>query len=242
MTQPYDELANIYDNVMHHVHYRRWAGYLERLFSYHNAPLVNLIDLSCGTGKHLRSLKKKGRNIYGSDLSLSMLRVAKNRYSLKKTPFICADFSAVPFKNDFFDVVLILYDSINYVIDDNLLHKLFGQVKNLLKDDGLFIFDVVTPFACEEFFLNYTEADSFKGVETNRHSWYRSDQQMQYNEFIIKRNGNVYTELHQQKIRKNSEWEEIIRKNNFELIHAFNNFTFVEATPYSERVHFVCQV
>ena len=64
---------------------------------------------------------------------------------------------------------------------------------------------------------------------------------MQYNEFEINAGGKVYHELHRQKIRKNSEWIEIIRKNNFELIEAFNNFTFIEATEFSERIHFVCR-
>ncbi len=241
MSKPYEELAEIYDKIMHHVHYRRWAGYIERLFDYYNAPVERLIDLSCGTGKHLRSMKAKGRKLYGSDLSLSMLKIARRRRSLQSVPLVCADFAASPFKKNIFDIVLILYDSINYIIDDDEIPKVFAQVKHLLKEDGLFIFDVVTPYACEEFFLDYTERDSCKGMECLRHSWYRKDEQMQYNEFEIIAGEKVYHELHKQKIRKNEEWIEIIRKNNFELIEAFNNFTFIEATQYSERIHFVCR-
>jgi len=114
-------------------------------------------------------------------------------------------------------------------------------VKKLLKDEGLFIFDVVTPFACEEFFLDFTEHESWKEISYSRHSWYRRDQQMQFNKFEITIKGETYHELHKQKIREKAEWEEIIRKNNFELIQAFNNFTLIEATPYSERIHFVCR-
>jgi ubiquinone/menaquinone biosynthesis C-methylase UbiE len=241
MTKPYEELASIYDQVMHHVHYRRWAGYIERLFGLSNTPITKLIDLSCGTGKHLRSLKKKGRELYGSDLSLSMLNAARGN-TKKKVPLICADFSKVPFKEGCFDAALILYDSINYVIADDMINQVFAQVNYLLKDNGIFIFDVVTPFACEEYFLNYTETEIIKGVEMYRHSWYQSDQQLQFNEFVIKNGGEEFTELHRQKIRKIDEWKRIIRENNFELIQAFNNFTFIEATPYSERIHFVCRV
>lgn len=242
MTQPYEELAVVYDRIMSHVHYRRWAGYIERLFKYYDAPISNLIDLSCGTGKHLISLKAKNRRLYGSDLSIFMLKEAKRKRGFRKIPVVCSNFAEIPFKNKIFDIVLILYDSINYIIDDDDIPRVFGQVKYLLKKGGLFIFDVVTPFACEEFFLDYTEQESWKGISCSRHSWYRKDQQMQFNEFEISINGEIYRELHQQKIREKSEWIEIIRKNNFELIQAFNNFTFVEATLYSERIHFVCRV
>ena len=241
MSRPYEELAEIYDKIMHHVHYRRWAGYVERLFTYYPHPVTRLIDLSCGTGKHLRSFKAKGRRLFGSDISLPMLKAAARKRSLKNVPLICADFAAAPFKKSVFDVVLILYDSINYIVDDEDIPKVFGQVKHLLKENGLFIFDVVTPYACEEFFLDYTERDSYKGIECLRHSWFKKDEQMQYNEFEITAGGSVYHELHRQKIRENSEWIEIIRKNNFELIEAFNNFTFIEATEFSERIHFVCR-
>ncbi len=241
MSRPYEELAEIYDKIMHHVHYRRWAGYVERLFDYYNAPVSRLIDLSCGTGKHLRSLKAKNRSLIGVDISLPMLRVARRKRSLRRVPLVCADFGASPFKKNSFDIVLILYDSINYIIDDKDIVRVFGEVKRLLKEDGLFIFDVVTPYACEEFFLDYTERDHFNGTECLRHSWYRKDEQMQYNEFEIIADGKVYHELHKQKIRENEQWKQIIFKNNFELIEAFNNFTFIEATQYSERIHFVCR-
>ncbi len=241
MTQPYEELAVIYDKIMSHVHYRRWAGYIERLFKYYDSPISNLMDISCGTGKHLVNLKNRNRRLYGSDISMSMLKTAKRKRHLKRIPLVCSDFTETPFKKNTFDVVLILYDSINYVIDDNEISKVFAQVKHLLIKNGIFIFDVVTPYACEEFFLDYTEQDSWKGITCIRHSWYRKDQQMQFNEFEITVKGEIYHELHKQKIREIQEWKEIIRKNNFELMQAFNNFTFIEATPYSERIHFVCR-
>ena len=241
MSQPYEELSTVYDKIMHHVNYRQWARYIKRIFNYYNISVTSLIDLSCGTGKLLISLRAKDRILFGADLSHSMLKMAKVKRKLNNVPLICAGFEATPFKKNSFDVVLILYDSINYIIDDEEMGEMFFQVKHLLKEDGLFIFDVVTPYVCEEFFRDYTEYTNWNGVTCTRHSWFKKQQQIQFNEFNIIVGEDSYHELHRQKIRKISEWKDIIGTNNFELIHAFDNFTFHEASSYSERIHFVCR-
>ena len=40
-----------------------------------------VLDLACGTGRHSIPLSKDGYNMVGLDVSLNLLRIAKNRWS-----------------------------------------------------------------------------------------------------------------------------------------------------------------
>src|SRR5690606_32764923 len=48
-----------------------------------------------------------------------------------------------------FDTVTCLYDSLNYLTTPQMLTKAFLQISKHLQSDGLFIFDMNTPYAFE---------------------------------------------------------------------------------------------
>jgi len=47
--EPYDFLAEMYDDIMEHVNYVQWASYIKTLLS-SERKLQRFVDLSCGTG------------------------------------------------------------------------------------------------------------------------------------------------------------------------------------------------
>jgi ubiquinone/menaquinone biosynthesis C-methylase UbiE len=72
--------------------YRRVAGIYDRLFDNMNKGLklagirmfrpskgMNILDVGCGTGSHLELYKRYKCNLYGIDMSPSMLKVARER-------------------------------------------------------------------------------------------------------------------------------------------------------------------
>jgi SAM-dependent methyltransferase len=65
-----------------------------------------ILDVACGTGIYTRPLAKKVKKVYGIDISLGMLKKAKE-LATEKTIFNLilarADVERLPFKNDFFD-------------------------------------------------------------------------------------------------------------------------------------------
>ncbi len=235
---PYSALAYYYDRVMEHVNYYQWANYVKILFKYADRRVRYIADLACGTGSLLRYLGGMRRRVFGLDLSYSMLKAAQGK--LYKSPLVCADFTSIPLKPLSFDAVLVLYDSVNYLHEDNAVLQFFDQTYQVLKPGGLLIFDIVTPHLCKTAFKKYYEnamTDDYNGYE--RFSFYREQDQTQVNQFKIWINGKFYFEEHKQKIREISQWIELIHKTNFKIERVFSNFTLKPAAETSERAHFV---
>jgi SAM-dependent methyltransferase len=238
---PYSVVATIYDRMMSHVNYKQWAGYTRNLFSYYPAPVESIYDISCGTGRLLPYLKSKKIRVFGSDLSIPMLRIVKNNSNGRKIPVFCSDARQLATKPCRFDVVLMLYDSMNYIIEENEVVRLLGNVAECLRDNGLFLFDVVTIKGCRDHFDKYYESDSFDNVTYVRRSWFARKENIQYNKFIISREGKTFTELHCQKIRSEKEWVELISNSPFEIINFYDNFSYRPAHKNSERIHILCK-
>jgi len=237
---PYSKLATIYDKVMSHVNYKMWAEHINNLFQFSDLHILQVLDLACGTGKHIKFLKRKNRKIFGADFSYPMLSIAKqNNVSCKK--LITNDARKIAFKNNSFDAVLMLYDSINYMLTDNDINLLFSEVYRILNPGGVFIFDFVTVEGLKNCSDDYFESDSWDGLAYERHSWFSKKDKIQHNEFLFLFNGESYKELHIQKIRDIGRWKHLIKKTKMQLSHEFSNFSLLAPNMYSERIHFICK-
>ncbi|MCB0281714.1 MAG: methyltransferase domain-containing protein [Calditrichaeota bacterium] len=238
---PYSQLARIYDKVMAHVNYKMWAEYVRNLFQFADIPIQTLVDLSCGTGKHIAFMAKSKLKVAGCDLSKEMLKRAAQKSALKKVPFFVNDAVTIALKRDSFDAAVMLYDSINYIFDDKDVLHLLDEISRILKPGGIFIFDIVTKAGLKRTFDNYYESDSWNGLAYQRRSWFNSKEQTQHNEFYLLFNGNSFREEHIQFIRPGEEWKRLIKKSGMNLIQEFSNFTFLPVDQKSERIHFVCR-
>ena len=99
---------------------------------------IKILDLGCGTGNHLKLLKKYNINCVGVDNSLNMLERARNKTNCK---LIKADFNKRSvFNKDSFTHILCLYNTIYYVKDLNIF---FENINYWLKYRGYFCFHVV---------------------------------------------------------------------------------------------------
>jgi len=239
--KPYSKIAPFYDKMMDHIDYPRWARYIKSLITYYDAKVNTVVDLSCGTGSILPDLQDKNKKIKAGDISFSMLHQLKMKNTVPDVPLFCADFFNLPFKERQFDLVLVLYDSINYTLDDKRLQHFFEHAVAILKTKGLFIFDAVTPYICYDAFRDYHESHIIDGFGYERNGWFIEEENMQYNEFIVHEKGKAFYEMHKQKIRPVIEWREWIHQSPFSLLGALADFSFREAHKKSERVHFICR-
>lgn len=240
ISAPYSKLARIYDNVMTHVNYPKWAGYVSSLLKNQNIKIDNIIDITCGTGKHLLNMHLNDMQILGSDFSLEMILEARKNLSGKKVRFITQDVRNIALKEKSVEAVIMLYDSINYLLSEWEVLQVFQEVKRILKKNGIFIFDIVTQEGLRDCFKDYFESDSWGGLAYERHSWYSFKDKIQHNEFLFLYNGKSYKEVHLQKIRTLKKWRTLIAKSNMKLSQEFSNFSKLKANEKSERVHFVC--
>ena len=79
ITLPYEKLAVIYNHVMRHVEYRRWAKYIKKILSKYGPSNPTIMDVGCGTGEFIYQLSQLGLAADGSDPSPAMLKIAKKR-------------------------------------------------------------------------------------------------------------------------------------------------------------------
>ncbi len=239
--EPYSMLAKIYDYVMAHVDYKMWAKYIHTFFRFSERPVKDLADLSCGTGNLLSYLIHRKRNLVGLDLSLPMLKEAKQKLLQNGlNRLICSDFKALPLKSDSFDVALSIYDSVNYLIEEQEVLTFLAECYRIVRPGGLLIFDVVTPYVCQTAFKHYKEEATInQNLRYHRLSFYDKKQQMQINQFHIWFNDQYFFEEHKQKIRKITDWVNLIAQSNFKIIEIFSNFSLKPVQHNSERAHFI---
>ncbi len=242
---PYSKLASIYDEVMSHVEYKKWARYIERVINKWQPQCHSLLDISCGTGNFLFSLNSKDIDCVGFDMSFEMIKIAKekNESRTRNINFFQGDMVSISMKKKF-NIVVCLYDSINYLLDLKLWQQLFLRVADVLDKNGIFVFDICTKKNSIKYFNNYSERNSGENYEYLRESSYSRTKGIHTNKFIITFEDAIkdYIEIHQQKIFTIKEIKDFIDSTNFKLLGFFNGFTFNQGNEDSLRIHFVLQL
>jgi hypothetical protein len=227
---------------MFHVDYRRWMHLIEdvlRFYSQANKP--QLFELGAGTGVLGSLCREAGFSYLGSDLSYFMCKKARSRVP----SFFCADGRNLAIKQQaLFDLVLFLYDGINYLLSKEEYGRLYEQVHPRLRDGGLFLFDVTTVYNSKTNFNEYIDADDLDDVFYFRHSFFNEKAGIQHNNFTIFSNeqNGLYKksiEYHQQRVFEIKELKAMIPADLFDIVAIWDNFSRKRYTVKSERVHFL---
>lgn len=117
------------------------------------APIRSSMDLGCGTGILCDILHRHGIRASGTDLSESMIAVAKENFP--HLDFETADMTTYrPDKQ--FDLVTCTGDALNHIMDLRDVASIFANVYSYLSPGGYFIFDILNekevspcePFDC----------------------------------------------------------------------------------------------
>jgi len=123
---------------MKDIEYEFWVDYIHKIGKKYSASFDTVLDLCCGTGNSLIPMKKYARDLSGIDISLEMLKRAKNK-GIER--IVNGDVRSLPFKKGF-TLVYSIFDSLNYLIEEDDLLRVFKEVKRVLIDGGFFIFDM----------------------------------------------------------------------------------------------------
>ena len=99
-----------------------------------------ILDLACGEGYGSKLLATSASSVIGVDIDEKTVRHATAKYGDATLQFITGSITAVPIPEDHSFDVIVCFEAIEH-IDEH--EKLLGEVKRLLKRDGLFI--VSTP-------------------------------------------------------------------------------------------------
>ncbi len=103
-----------------------------------------VLDLCCGTGRHSISLRKKGWNMIGLDLSKNLLTIAKRKMKKEEAnfPIVRADMRSFPFRNQVFDAIICMFTSFGYLPSENDDIRCFKEVRRTLRKNEQFVLDI----------------------------------------------------------------------------------------------------
>lgn len=155
--QAYEALAAVYDTLNGEVDYEKIATFYERCFQNAGIAPHLVLDLGCGTGKMTEILAARGYDMIGVDGSADMLsRAYERKYESQAAArmlFLQQDMCRFELYGTVGAVVSTL-DCINYLTGEGDLARCFSLVHNYLDPNGIFLFDVNTPYKFKNIFAD----------------------------------------------------------------------------------------
>lgn len=238
---PYRILAVGYDLVMAHVSYDYWAEYVADLLERFHPEARTILELGCGTGSMALELQPRGNFRYlATDGEAQMVRVARRKAEQAGLPiaFDVADFTAFRVAEPV-DVVLLLYDGLNYLLEPDRVRSLLACAYDALAPGGVFLFDQSTPVNSinnADYFEDEGTQDGFSYV---RRSQYDPADRLHTTTFEITIDDQAFVERHVQRAYTREEIQALIEETPFEVAAAFDGFSDDPATDDTERIHWV---
>lgn len=134
----FKDLAKYYDLIYSWKEYKKETQIIKSLIKqYKKSDGNNLLEIACGTGKHIPHLKDSFQ-ILATDFNKDMLAVAQKNIS--DVTFKQADMIHLNLEKKF-DVILCLFSSIAYVKNYRNLNKTIENFSNHLKKGGIVIIE-----------------------------------------------------------------------------------------------------
>ncbi|AYN67488.1 class I SAM-dependent methyltransferase [Euzebyella marina] len=237
--------ANIYDGMNTDLtdlkFYRRWLP---------KDKDARVLELCCGTGRLTIPIARDEYDICGVDFTSSMLEQAKRKASEAglEIEFIQADIRTLDLGKEY-DLILIPFNSIHHLYENEDLFKTFDVVKNHLKEGGLFLLDCFNPnlqYIVEsekeqKQIAEYTTDDG-REVFIKQSMRYESKTQINRIKWYYHVNGN-FDSIQNLDMRLffPKELDSYLEFKGLEIVHKFGSFKEEPFSDASEKQIFICQ-
>ena len=256
----YQDFAAVYDELMDNTPYEKWGERIDTLIRKYGvsrperdvedllASERNLVlDLGCGTGTLAELMYQKGYDMIGVDISEAMLNLAmgKKEASGSEILYLQQDMREL----ELYSTVGTVYsvcDSLNYILEEEELLKIFSLVKNYLYPGGIFIFDFNTDYKYHEVIGNTTIAENREDCSFIWENLY--DPEEEINEYdltvFVKEEDDRFrrfTETHFQRGYTVEQMSRLARQAGLTVVEVSDADTGEAAGHKSERVYVVAR-
>lgn len=193
MYESYRSFASVYDEFMDGTDYQQVADNIQDMITRYGvskpsqkrtgaseardvllAAEKNLVvDLACGTGKLTEILADRGYDVMGIDLSEEMLGMALERRDRlrHRTLYLCQDMRQFELYGTAGTFVSV-GDSVNYLLTDEDMVKLFKRVNTFLFPGGIFVFDFKTLYLFRDVIGDRTIAEDREDCSFIWDNWF----------------------------------------------------------------------
>ncbi|MEI5905769.1 class I SAM-dependent methyltransferase [Bacillus spongiae] len=243
----YGKFAYVYDYLMSDVPYEEWMTFTLARLQEHQITPQKVLDLACGTGEMSCRFAKEGWSVTGVDLSEEMLMVAQEKSTKQKLSLSLYQQNMSELEGlGAYDLITIYCDSLNYITNEESIQSTFQRVYEHLDNEGLFIFDVHTPYKVNSIFMGntFTERDDLVSFiwDCLPGEWPLSvEHDLTF--FALEESGQYerFDEIHVQRTFTSERYQEWLKAVGFEVKDIYYDFYHNEAFDQAERMFFVCQ-
>jgi ubiquinone/menaquinone biosynthesis C-methylase UbiE len=240
----YSNFAKYYDVLTNDVNYQARAEYLVRIFELHQLKPEIVLDLACGTGSMSIELGKLGYDVIGVDSSIDMLSVANEKAVDFDILLLCQKMENLDLYGTVNAVVCNL-DSINHLPNIKKVEQCFRRVSLFLEKDGLFIFDINTPYKIKNILGNNTFVYDYPQVFCVwQNSYLEKTRKINFDITFFEKNATHYQRFDEHFSEKEyciKELTDILNKTGMEVVSIYNELTFADISDDSLRAVFVAK-
>lgn len=243
----YQLMAKVYDQFMEDAPYDNWVAFTDKVINHYNITNPTIADLGCGTGEIAIKLAKKYA-VTGVDYSSDMLTIAEQKANEHqvKVDWIHQDLRELAGLSNI-ELAISYCDVINYITTVEEVNRVFQNVGQVLKDNGLFLFDVHSMKHIEENLIG----NSFTDVtEDSAYIWDcfpgENPGEMYHELTFFASNGGGYSrfdETHHQQTFPIEVYTKLLNNNGFEILSIHSDFSFENdfSEENAERIFIIAQ-
>lgn len=243
----YQSFAWVYDTFMDNIPYDDWTAYLTDLLREYGVADGLVLDMGCGTGNVTERLAAAGYDMIGIDNSEEMLMEAREKgmENQSSSLYLLQDMRSFELYGTVAAAVSIC-DSMNYILEEDDLERVFRLVNNYLDPGGVFIFDFNTPYKYKEVIGDQVIAENREDCSFIWENNFDEEQQIniydltifiQEQEDLFRR----YQETHYQKAWTVEAFRQAAERAGMKVLKIYDAFTREEQKADSERLYMIVQ-
>jgi len=243
----YSAIARVYDKFnREELDYSKWADFIEESFERFLKSKPELVlDLACGTGTMTRELARRGYDMIGVDASPDMLSEAYMNSDGERILYLNQDMRSFELYGTVGAIVCCL-DSLNYLTADGDLERTLACAHNYLDPDGLFVFDVNTPYKFESVYGDNAYILEDEGVYCGWQNFYDKNTKICdfYLSLFEENEDGSYCrsdEHHLERCYGEGEIKQALENCGFELCGIFSDYGFSKISDTDCRWYFVAK-
>ena len=243
----YSCFAYYYDKLTQNISYKDRAGYYDSLVKKHGGEKGILLDLACGTGSLSEEFARLGYDVIGTDSSMEMLNEALDKKFDSGLPiqYLCQDMTELDMFGTI-DVTVCALDSINHLGSLEDIKMTFAKVSLFCEPNGLFLFDINTPYKHRNVLGNNTFVYDIEEVYCVWQNYYEEENNrvtMSLDFFEPDENGKYsrYSDEFSEIAFDSKVIEQALEEVGFKIVGKYDYDSYDAPNESSEKVVYVAQ-